>query len=343
MLTKSSSTIPVKQAKKLYLQDGLSLAAIASHFGTSRETLRDMFDREGIPRRKGWQTRCHKAPTAEIARLYFEEKLVPAKIAERVGLTEGAVRSRLIRAGCQLRPRGGKSGHFKRPEVKTEDLVRDFSDEHLNYSQISERRGISIPGVIYRLKQTDCKLPEHNYHPVLPWDKIIFLYCDQKISGETIARPFKVGANTIYRGLEERGIELRERTAHMSGLWAERKQKIARVDVAEQDARDLRAKVEVLEDRLRIETGGQAAVIRSKVKQAIEKFTRLFSLPVIEGNPILLLDGWTHPEYSKKEIASARAAVIARARNKPVYAAQHFVSEETRKKFETVTRYHRGT
>jgi hypothetical protein len=95
-------------------------------------------------------------------------------------------------------------------------------------------------------------------------------------------------------------------------------------------------------EQLKLQVQGQPTVIRSKVKQAIQTFNRLFSLPAIKRNAVLLLDGWTHPEFSKKEIASARAAVIARARNKPVYAAIYFVSGETRMRFETVGRYHRA-
>jgi hypothetical protein len=95
-------------------------------------------------------------------------------------------------------------------------------------------------------------------------------------------------------------------------------------------------------EELELLVQGQAAVIRSKVNQSIRTFQRLFSLPAIKQNPMLLLDGWTHPTFSKKEVVSARAAVIARARNKPSYAAQYFVSDETHMKFETVSRYYRA-
>lgn len=58
--------------------------------------------------------------------------------------------------------------------------------------------------------------------PEEAWEQIIHEYAVQEISGETIAKERNVSPGVIYRGLEKRGIELRERTAHMKDLWAER-------------------------------------------------------------------------------------------------------------------------
>ena len=60
----------------------------------------------------------------------------------------------------------------------------------------------------------------------LPWEEIIHKYMVLGLSGETISLEYKVGANTIYRGLVERNVEVRERTAHMKGLWEKRNAKL---------------------------------------------------------------------------------------------------------------------
>jgi hypothetical protein len=61
----------------------------------------------------------------------------------------------------------------------------------------------------------------------LPWEEIIHKYEPPlKVSGETLAEEHKVSPGVIYRGLVERGVELRESTAHVKDIWAERNEQL---------------------------------------------------------------------------------------------------------------------
>lgn len=127
------------------------------------------------------------------------------------------------------RKRGNWKGNFRRPEVDTNEAV-ELLQAGLNYTAIAEKLHTSRALIMYRLKRVaglhlvpkiDPKLSTK-----LPWSEIVSMYESKRMSREEIIaalseQGFTVAVNTIYRGLRAR-IQMRDKTAHMTALWAER-------------------------------------------------------------------------------------------------------------------------
>jgi hypothetical protein len=134
--------------------------------------------------------------------------------------------------GLPMLPRGGVAGRFKRPDIDT-DAILTLKAQGLKPGQIAKRLKTSRAVVAYRLENYSDWKPDKDFHDKsssLPWEEIIHKYAALKVSGETIAEEHKVSRGVIYRGLVNRGIKLRERTAHMKDLWADRKAKLAKAE-----------------------------------------------------------------------------------------------------------------
>jgi predicted RNase H-like nuclease (RuvC/YqgF family) len=157
-------------------------------------------------------------------------------------------------------------------------------------------------------------------------------------------------ARTRRRKWEQRNPD--KTKAYSAKQIAKQKAKLAEL---ERKAADADSKVADLEkqleqakqkrDHLLLQIQGEGAVIRAMVDNAFPKFERLFSLPDIEKNQQVLVDGWTHPDYSKAEIKAAARAYLQRApmRMRARIAARWLVSAQTGKEFDTVSRYDRAS
>ena len=87
---------------KLY-EGGLSPERMSAQVGLSVSAIRYRLRQAGCSMRgTGWGTR--KTPTAELARLYFDERMSLDDIAKQVGMEGGTIGNRLRRARYALRP-----------------------------------------------------------------------------------------------------------------------------------------------------------------------------------------------------------------------------------------------
>src|SRR5512133_480688 len=154
-------------------------------------------------------------PADELEQMYADRSL--DELSGLLCVSVGTVRTWVHDAGIPMRPKGGIPGRFKVADVKTEDLVQAFRNG-MNYSEIADHFHISRPAVVYRLKQAEIELPERKHKVELDWNEIERLYVD--VSGEVIAKQFKVSPGVIYRALDKRGVPLRHRTAHMKAWHA---------------------------------------------------------------------------------------------------------------------------
>jgi IS30 family transposase len=95
-----------------------------------------------IPERGSW--------AESISTLYIETGLSLRAVAARVGLSHETVRSRLVRAGVQLRPRGGAL----RPKAKTSQNTEDRRrrKKHSVLSTLSVGDSVLLPRSSKRLK-----------------------------------------------------------------------------------------------------------------------------------------------------------------------------------------------
>src|SRR5882724_4312219 len=110
-----------------------------------REMLNNTDDPLLNPRHK---LRQHQVDTAELARLYFEERLPVKKIGDKLGISAASVWDRLMRAGFKLRKhRGGPVA-----KASVAELSKLYFDDGLSANQVGEKVGIGGETVRKRLR-----------------------------------------------------------------------------------------------------------------------------------------------------------------------------------------------
>ena len=81
--------IPRDLLKRLYYDEGLSRQKIADRLGCTEWVVRSQMERYSLPARRPWDYRRIGIPKDLLRRLYYEEGLSQARIAERLGCDEG--------------------------------------------------------------------------------------------------------------------------------------------------------------------------------------------------------------------------------------------------------------
>lgn len=102
---------PVSELRSMYIDDGASLADIATHYGVPHPTVGRWLDNHGIERRTGRYTPNpgkHPLDTDMLRELYIDEEWTSTEIAEHVGVTSRVVLDHLHRHGIPTRPSGAK-------------------------------------------------------------------------------------------------------------------------------------------------------------------------------------------------------------------------------------------
>lgn len=135
-------------------------------------------------------------PTAELARLYFTEKLSLQKIAATVDLDPSGIKLRLNRAGYTLRP-----ANDSRRLVSTADLARLYFDEQLSSVEISKRVGMASPSAITRrLQRAGYKLRANHESHVIKNSRVLSpdrrVVC--KLCGRSVSRLSGIGNGHLW-------------------------------------------------------------------------------------------------------------------------------------------------
>ena len=131
---------------RLYVKEGLTLREVGGRFGLSRERVRQILERAGVPRRKHRRGRAKPVPTdmwehvPEVIHLYTENGLSLKEIGERFGRSHVAVINLLEAAGVRRRS-GGWRSHWpwRDAEQRTQEIARVYVQEGLSLEQVAAR------------------------------------------------------------------------------------------------------------------------------------------------------------------------------------------------------------
>ena len=138
--------IDLEELKYLYYDKKMSGHAIAKHFGITPPIIYRHMDINGLPRRS--YSEAHKlrhsgaerdTKSAEVIRLYFDDKLSLQKVASHVGLTSTSVRRFILEAGLTPRKREeiSRKGFSKFTQADRLEMKRLYCEEKLSCDEIA--------------------------------------------------------------------------------------------------------------------------------------------------------------------------------------------------------------
>jgi transposase len=145
---------------------------------------------------------------AELHRLYEQQRLTPAEIGERLGVSGRTIRTWLQQAGIALRPRRERRRHHLPPTDV--ELRRCYLDEGLTIAQVAARYGVSATtarrwlgnaGIPRRAARRSSRAPSA--------DELRRLYQDEGLSTTQIAQRHGVAQQTAHGWLRAAQIPLR--------------------------------------------------------------------------------------------------------------------------------------
>jgi DNA-binding transcriptional regulator LsrR (DeoR family) len=145
---------------------------------------------------------------AELRRLYEQQRLTPAEIGERLGVSGRTIRAWLQQAGIALRP-GWERRRAHLPPADTE-LRRCYLDEGLTTAQLAARYEVSATtakrwldraGIPRRSARRSSRAPGA--------EELRRLYQDEGLSTTQIAQRYGVAQQTAHGWLRAAGIPLR--------------------------------------------------------------------------------------------------------------------------------------
>lgn len=149
-----------------------------------------------------------RSSPAELRRLYEQQRLTPAEIGERLGVSGRTIRTWLQQAGIALRPGWERRRHHL-PPADTE-LRRCYLDEGLTTAQLAARYGVSATtarrwldkaGIPRRAASRSSRAPGAA--------ELRRLYQEEGLSTTQIAQRYRVVQQTAHGWLRAAKIALR--------------------------------------------------------------------------------------------------------------------------------------
>ena len=133
----------VETLRRLYVDEGLSVAAIAGRLGVAAQTVHNWLVAGGVPRRPSPARFRADIDDGEIIRLYTHEGHTAAEIAEQLGCSASLVYGRLARRGVDRRSQAPR----RRPGPTAQELGHLYRDCGLSLRELAGRYGVSTRAV----------------------------------------------------------------------------------------------------------------------------------------------------------------------------------------------------
>jgi transposase len=195
--------------RRLYIDEGLTVAAVAARLGVAHGTAHKWLLAAGVPMRPPVSTPRTDVSDDDIRRLYTSEGQTAAEIAAHLGCPATTVYNRLQRLGVPRRPAVPRT----RIRPADDELRRLYDGEGLSLRQLAERFSVTRQAVhqwlvAAAIPRRPPAAPEED--PDLP--ALIALYAEGW-SGPQLARHFGCSPRTIYGRLESAGVTRRDRRA----------------------------------------------------------------------------------------------------------------------------------
>jgi transposase len=150
----------------------------------------------------------HRVSPAELRRLYEQQRLVPAEIAERLGVSSRTVRAWLRRLEVPLRPPPERRGRRLPPTAA--ELRRRYGADGLTIAQLAARYGVGTStvrgwlqnaGIPRRLPGRPSQAPGR--------EELVRLYVAEGLSTTQIGQRYGVSQQTALRWLRAADVALR--------------------------------------------------------------------------------------------------------------------------------------
>jgi transposase len=146
---------------------------------------------------------------AELRRLYEQQRLVPAEIAERLGVSGRTVRAWLRRCGIPLRPQPERRGRRLPPPAA--ELRRRYVADGLTIAQLAARYGVGTSTVRGWLEHAGIprRLPGRPSQQAPSREELVRLYVAEGLSTTQIGQRYRVSQQTALRWLRAAEVALR--------------------------------------------------------------------------------------------------------------------------------------
>jgi DNA-directed RNA polymerase specialized sigma24 family protein len=191
--------------RRLYVDEGLSLAATAARLGVVAQTVHNWLVAGGVPRRPSPAKFRADIDDGEIIQLYTQQGHTAAEIAEQLGCSTSLVYGRLARRGVDRRPQAPR----RRPGPTAQELSHLYGDCGLSLRDLAERYGVTTRAVRSRLVAAGIdRRPSGTARVDCDGDELVALY-GAGWSAPAIADLMGCSPSTIYRRLAAAGIARR--------------------------------------------------------------------------------------------------------------------------------------
>jgi transposase len=127
---------------RLYVDDKMTIAALAAQFGVAAQTVHNWLVAAGVPRRPSPAEPRRDVNDEDIVGLYCRQGMTAAEISARLGCSTSLVYSRLARLGVARRPRVSRRA---RPDGT--ELAHLYTERGLSLREIAELHGVSAQSV----------------------------------------------------------------------------------------------------------------------------------------------------------------------------------------------------
>ncbi len=200
------------QLVKLYVEEGLSMAAVAAAVGRSTYVVGYWLDRAGIPRRQAAARRRPVIDPDELRRAWVDDRIELAALARAFGTSQTFVQAELARLGIR-RTRRAPDHLAAIPVQKVIDL---YEANGLSAAQVAQRLGCSYTWVLDTLRREGVAIRPRSWKPGQPAtgvspDLIEKLYVGEGLEIEEVAARVGFAPGGVQSALRRLGIPLRSR------------------------------------------------------------------------------------------------------------------------------------
>jgi len=199
----------IELVKELYYNKRLTMSVVSQRLGVSLKTLRKFMNLHNLPRRNHADYKVLLDEyKEEIRRLYWDEELTMTAIAERYGVTVGAISDYMKK--CNIPTRGG----YKLPRTKesAEEIRRLYWDEGLTSHQIGELLGVSNTTILDLMRHYNIPTRQGGHVPSLTAEsaeEIRRLYWDEELAPSEIADQLHVTTGIVCYSMKKNNIPTR--------------------------------------------------------------------------------------------------------------------------------------
>jgi transposase len=146
---------------------------------------------------------------AELRRLYEQQRLAPAEIADRFGVSSRTVRAWLRRSGIPLRPQPERRGRPLPPTAA--ELRRRYVADGVTIPQLAARYGVGRSTVRQWLENSGIprRPPGRPSQQAPSREELVRLYVAEGLSTTQIGQRYGVSQQTALRWLRAADVALR--------------------------------------------------------------------------------------------------------------------------------------